>query len=224
MEDESVKRTPSIKSNREVAGAAGESDQRRNPSDTSSPLQRMQRILSHSTGDREEHWSTLLEELPEEARNILKTTSEQKTVQPASEKNSEIEPRPESGLSSAGDSLPEKMPQNPEAAKSPSPLPLPIDDQISKADALAQSMRDRGYLIEEDSTGIRLGGTPIMRGSKSSIMSASELVQLAAEMEGGILPPEERVHCPHCDAVIKAGDTRCPWCSKDIDLSPGEQE
>jgi hypothetical protein len=43
-------------------------------------------------------------------------------------------------------------------------------------------------------------------------LSPSEIVRLAAELDGGIAPPEKRVHCPKCDAVIPPGHSKCQWC------------
>jgi hypothetical protein len=41
-------------------------------------------------------------------------------------------------------------------------------------------------------------------------------VRLAAELEGGVVPLEERIHCPVCDAVISPTDRICQWCSEPL--------
>jgi len=187
------------------------------PDTTSSPLQRMQRILSNSSQGEIDNWDDLLNEIPDNARNNLEAPSTQDQQVSAPGKKEAAD----SGSGPAGETTLQQSPSDPELSESTPPTTINMEDKISKADALAQSMRDRGYILEEDATGkMRLSGKPIRRGSKTSVMSASELVQLAAEMEGGILPPDERIHCPHCDAVIKPEDTRCPWCSKEINSSP----
>lgn len=35
-------------------------------------------------------------------------------------------------------------------------------------------------------------------------------------MAGGPLPPEERLKCPNCGAVVSRRDPRCPWCSASL--------
>ncbi len=77
-----------------------------------------------------------------------------------------------------------------------------------------RSLRDQGYLIDEDAHGVRLGGAP---RSSSSGLSPYEIVHLAADLEGGVPPPEKRRRCPHCDAVVASGLERCPWCGETIE-------
>jgi hypothetical protein len=211
------KRPPSsLNNDRENKDSVENSDQHQNPDTTNSPLQRMQRILSNSSEGEVDNWDNLLNELPDNSQNNLENTSteDQQDLAPGKQ-------AAEPGSEPPGNTMLQQSPPDPESSESTAPTPYDSEEKISKVDELAQSMRDRGYILEEDATGeMRLSGKPIRRGSKTSIMSASELVQLAAEMEGGILPPEERIHCPHCDAVIKPEDTRCPWCSKEIKSSP----
>lgn len=87
---------------------------------------------------------------------------------------------------------------------------------------ITQSMRNRGFLITEDSSGLRLGGT-VQRGHQAPLMSPYELVNLAAAMDGGIVPPEERIHCPACEAVVPPGDTRCQWCGKPLPATAADE-
>lgn len=42
------------------------------------------------------------------------------------------------------------------------------------------------------------------------------------ELAGDPLPPEERLNCPNCDAVISRKARQCPWCS--VSLSEYEEE
>jgi hypothetical protein len=77
---------------------------------------------------------------------------------------------------------------------------------------LAQSLRDQGFVIAEDAHGVRLGGTANLRSKDTGGLKHHEVVRLAADLDGGIVPPEQRVHCPKCDAVMPKTATRCQWC------------
>jgi len=217
MEDQTTNPNASANTGGETPGDSGSSHPDTRDTHDSSPMQRMQRILTQTSEKEAGSWDSLLADLPEDARSILASAPPNSLNQPETQTTT---PPSGSNITSATPDPDEvKVPTVEQAAG-----PAPIDEQISGAEALAQSMRDRGYLIEEDATGIRLSGAPVRRGSQSSMMSASELVQLAAEMDGGILPPEERIHCPHCDAVIKPGENRCPWCSKSLDAPPEPED
>lgn len=208
--------------------AAGSRPQEDPPKSDPSPLQRLSSILAQDENNPSQPWD-MLEDLPEDARQLLES---RQPTGAASESEPGSEPDPSAGQHVQADpsrESPGSSQQRSEqsAPETKNPAPDEFSDTISKAESLAQSMRDRGYLIEEDASGIRLSGAPVRRGKQTSIMSASELVELAAEMEGGVVPPDQRLHCPHCDAVIRPGETRCPWCSKDLNEhadAPGETD
>jgi len=105
--------------------------------------------------------------------------------------------------------------QTPSAGEPPA-VPAPSDTQDSlpnPTEILLQSLRYQGFTVHEDAHGLRLGGAPITRGSHTAELSPYDVVRLAAELDGGILPPGERTHCPQCDAVVPPKAARCQWCS-----------
>ncbi len=194
-----------------------ETEQSNNPWHEPSPLQRMHRLINQPGADDSQK-PDLLEGIPKDAIDLLKSD-----IPPASNNTGKLSTAP-GGINPEVENsefeFPEKANQT-EIDISHTPTQ---GDSFNSAESLAQSMRDRGYLLEEDVSGPRLSGAPVRRGKQTSMMSANELVQLAAEMEGGILPPEKRIHCPHCDAVVKQEDKHCPWCSKDLSVPPAPKE
>jgi hypothetical protein len=88
---------------------------------------------------------------------------------------------------------------------------LPEDEQFSEN--LAQSLRDRGYVIDQDAHGVRISGGP-SGGLDSEEFSPYDVIRMATDLEGGVLPLDERVHCLKCDAVIPPGGGRCQWCGE----------
>jgi hypothetical protein len=85
------------------------------------------------------------------------------------------------------------------------------DDGFSKN--ITQSLRDRGYVIDQDAHGVRISGGP-RGGLDSETFSPYDVIRMAADLEGGVLPLDERVHCLKCDAVIPSGEARCQWCGE----------
>lgn len=80
----------------------------------------------------------------------------------------------------------------------------------------AASLRAQGYVIEQDARGVRISGELSSRHGETGPMSPYDVVRMAADLEGGVLPPEKRRHCPKCDAAVPADATRCPWCSETL--------
>lgn len=85
------------------------------------------------------------------------------------------------------------------------------DEQFSED--LAQSLRDRGYVIDQDAHGVRISGGP-SGGLDSEEFSPYDVIRMAADLDGGVLPLDERVHCLKCDAVIPSGEGVCQWCGE----------
>jgi hypothetical protein len=113
----------------------------------------------------------LLEDLPEEARRLLRG-------------------RPPSGQAQGTAQLREEM---------------------------ARTLRDQGYFIAEDARGVRIGGSPVTsRGAGTGRLSASDVVRMAAELDGGVRTPDQIIRCPKCDAVVAVGEPRCPWCGRPL--------
>ena len=86
---------------------------------------------------------------------------------------------------------------------------------------IASSLRAQGYIIDQDAYGARISGGFVPSDGGSGEMSSSDIVRLAADLQGGVLPPEDRVHCTKCDAVIPVDDAKCQWCGE---LAPPPQE
>ena len=94
-------------------------------------------------------------------------------------------------------------------------------DEISEN--LVQSLRSQGYVIDQDAHGVRISGDLIDSGSGSDTMSPYDVVRLAADLEGGVLPLDERIHCLKCDAVIPPGETNCQWCGESMPPHKNDQ-
>jgi hypothetical protein len=89
-------------------------------------------------------------------------------------------------------------------------LPSPEE----RAEARKKSLSRQGFVLQEDAHGLRLSGIASRPGGLRSQLSPYDVVRLAAELEGGVVPMEERKRCPKCDAVVNPGDKRCQWCSE----------
>jgi hypothetical protein len=73
-----------------------------------------------------------------------------------------------------------------------------------------QSLRAQGYVITEDARGIRITGAP--KGGGTADLSPTDLVRMAAELDGGVLPEDKRIQCPQCQATIPPNAQQCQWC------------
>jgi hypothetical protein len=91
-------------------------------------------------------------------------------------------------------------------------LPTPEE----RAETRKQSLSRQGFVVEEDVHGLRLSGVASRPGGLSSQLSPYDVVRLAAELEGGIVPIDQRKRCPKCDAVVSPGDKRCQWCGENL--------
>jgi hypothetical protein len=109
------------------------------------------------------------------------------------------------------ESLLEDLPEDARKALSERKGTKPLAQEEHRKD-LIESMRRQGYVIGEDSKGLRLSGAPSPRFRDTSGLRPADVVRLVADMNGGVLPPEKRVRCPKCDAVVAAGSSRCQWC------------
>ena len=79
---------------------------------------------------------------------------------------------------------------------------------------IASSLRAQGFVIDQDAHGVRISGGFVPSDGGSGEMSSTDIVRLAADLQGGVLPPEDRVHCTKCDAVIPVNDSKCQWCGE----------
>lgn len=86
---------------------------------------------------------------------------------------------------------------------------------------MARALRDQGFVIAEDARGVRISGSPVSgRGAGSGRLSASDVVRMAADLDGGVRPPGQTRRCPKCDAVVAVGEPRCPWCDHPLTHEP----
>ena len=130
-----------------------------------------------------------------------------------------IKPSAERVPDSLLEDLPEEARRALAGARPARPGPSPVDHQ----EGLVESLRRQGYVITEDSRGVRLGGNLSPRFARSSELRPSDIIRLAADMDGGVLPPEKRVRCPKCDAVVPVGSPRCQWCGTALPPAPGTE-
>lgn len=87
-----------------------------------------------------------------------------------------------------------------------------IDEQASPNfdESTASSLREQGFLVSEDARGARLTGST----GQTSDLSASDVVKMAADLEGGVQNRTTLPICPKCEAASPIGDTNCQWCGE----------
>ena len=85
-------------------------------------------------------------------------------------------------------------------------------------DDTAQSLRERGYAIDEDVHGVRISSISGARGG-SSQLSAADVVSMAAELSGGIQPQTKLQLCAKCEARTPPGEPNCQWCGEPFESS-----
>ncbi len=85
-------------------------------------------------------------------------------------------------------------------------------------DDTAQSLRERGYVIEEDVHGVRISSMSGTRGGASQL-SATDVVSMAAELSGGIHPQTKLQVCSKCQARTPPGEANCQWCGEPFEDS-----
>ena len=105
-------------------------------------------------------------------------------------------------------------------AETPQPVvsednPLLTPEEREEARRL--SLSRQGFVVEEDAHGLRLSGVASRPGGLRSQLSPYDVVRLAAELEGGIVPIDQRMRCLKCEAVVGPGDKQCQWCSEPLD-------
>jgi hypothetical protein len=82
-------------------------------------------------------------------------------------------------------------------------------------------LRQQGYVIDQDAHGVRIGGRLSGSPSQDRGLSASDIVRLAAELDGGLATRGERIKCPNCEALNPPGQRTCQWCGERLpDKSP----
>lgn len=91
------------------------------------------------------------------------------------------------------------------------------------SDALTNALRDQGYVIEEDSRGVRLGGDLTRRASGAGQMSPYDVIRMAADLDGGIPSPDTLKRCQKCEAIMAPRETRCAWCGSELESGGPDQ-
>jgi hypothetical protein len=81
-----------------------------------------------------------------------------------------------------------------------------------REEAQRRMLRSHGYGMDVDSQGLRLTSSS-GRSKGSTGLSPYDIVRLASELDGGVTPVEERIHCPACEATVLPTDKICQWCS-----------
>lgn len=115
-----------------------------------------------------------------------------------------LEDLPEEARSLLAGAKDEAPPASPPLAPEARPPKVP--------DHVASVLKAQGYTIQEDARGVRIGGHPTGRLRGTDGLSASDVVRMAADLDGGVPPPEKVRRCPKCDAVIPVDSQRCQWC------------
>jgi len=93
----------------------------------------------------------------------------------------------------------------------------PLLTSEEREEARRLSLSRQGFVLEEDARGLRLSGVTSRPRGLSSQLSPYDVVRLAAELEGGVVPMDQRKRCPKCEAVVCPGDKQCQWCSEPLD-------
>ncbi len=78
------------------------------------------------------------------------------------------------------------------------------------SETTAATLRDRGFIVSEDVHGARLSAAP----GQSADLSASDVVKLAADLDGGVQPQTELPICSSCQAASPIGELQCQWCGE----------
>jgi hypothetical protein len=75
-------------------------------------------------------------------------------------------------------------------------------------------LRQQGYVVDQDAHGIRISGRLTGNPSLDQGLSASDIVRLAADLDGGLPTAGERKKCPKCEALNPPGGSTCQWCGE----------
>lgn len=83
----------------------------------------------------------------------------------------------------------------------------------------AQALRGLGYTVSQDLHGARISGAPRVGGPPAAL-SPSDVVKLAAELEGGVKPRGQLPVCPKCQGLSPIGQSKCQWCGEPLPTAP----
>ncbi len=100
-------------------------------------------------------------------------------------------------------------------------LPAPTPEARREfSENTAQALRGMGYTLSEDPRGARISSAPRMGGPPAAL-SPSDVVKLAAELEGGVKPRGQLPVCPKCQGLSPIGQAKCQWCGEPLPSKPG---
>ena len=85
-------------------------------------------------------------------------------------------------------------------------------DSPSFSENAASSLRGQGYFISQDARGARFAAAP----GQSANLSPSDVVKMAAELDGGIQPRTKLAICSKCQSASPIGEKQCQWCGEPL--------
>ena len=123
----------------------------------------------------------------------------------------ELSPAPFRDLTKEGDDAEHLLDQVPEEMRGVLAARLKAVEEakgVSFSETTASNLREQGYIVSEDARGARLTATP----GHSDDLSPSEVVKLAADLDGGVQPQTKLPICSKCQAASPIGELQCQWC------------
>jgi hypothetical protein len=78
-----------------------------------------------------------------------------------------------------------------------------------------EQLRNSGYQVTEDQAGARITAVP-QSGRTPEELSPSDVVRMAAELEGGVKPSTKLPMCTACQSASPVGSTTCQWCGEPL--------
>ena len=82
-----------------------------------------------------------------------------------------------------------------------------------------QALRGMGFKLTEEPQGARISSASRI-GRPPAALSPSDVVRLAAEMEGGVKPRGQLPVCPKCQGLSPIGQSKCQWCGEPLPPTP----
>lgn len=89
------------------------------------------------------------------------------------------------------------------------------DDNPGFRSETIEQLRGSGYFVTEDSSGARISAVP-QANRKPDDLSPTDVVKMAAELEGGVKPKTELPMCGACQSASPVGSTTCQWCGEPL--------
>jgi CheY-like chemotaxis protein len=92
------------------------------------------------------------------------------------------------------------------------------DDKPEFRKETVEQLQGAGYYVTEENNGARIGAVP---GSSRSLeeLSPSDVVKMAAELDGGLKPQTTLPMCAACQSASPIGSTTCQWCGEPLPQS-----